>query len=66
MTHGDRSREFLAFKQRMGQSVTTWMQHFMLDVCVGSIIGFVTPCLYFFFARNTIIKLSNRLCRTNS
>ena len=65
MTHGDRSREFLAFKQRMGQSVTTWM-HFMLNVCVGSIIGFVTPCLYFFFARNTIIKLSNRLYRTNS
>ena len=26
MTHGDRSRDFLAFKQRMGQSVTTWMQ----------------------------------------
>ena len=38
-------------------------QHFMSDVCVGSIIGFVTPCLYFFFARNRIYKLSNKLYR---
>ena len=36
-------------------------QHFMLDVCVGSIIGFVTPCLYFFFARNMIVNISNKL-----
>ena len=39
-------------------------QHFLSDVCVGSIIGFVTPCLYFFFARNRIITLSNRLYKT--
>jgi len=26
-------------------------QHFLSDVCVGSIIGFATPCLLFYFAR---------------
>ena len=36
-------------------------QHFLSDVCVGSIIGFVTPCLYFFFARKWIIKLCNQI-----
>lgn len=39
-------------------------QHFMSDVCVGSIIGFVMPCMYFFFARDKILKLSNRLHKT--
>ena len=32
-------------------------QHFLSDVCVGSIIGFVTPFLIFHFARNKILKL---------
>lgn len=32
-------------------------QHFLSDVCVGSIIGFVTPCLVFYFGRNKILKL---------
>ena len=32
-------------------------QHFLSDVCVGSIIGFITPCLIFFFCRNRIMKL---------
>ena len=32
-------------------------QHFLLDVCVGSFIGFVTPCLLFYFGRNKILKL---------
>lgn len=41
-------------------------QHFMSDVCVGSMIGFMMPCLYFFFARNSIIKLSNKLYHTKS
>ena len=41
-------------------------QHFMSDICVGSIIGFVTPCLVFFFAGNKILKLSNRLYKTES
>jgi len=31
-------------------------QHFLLDVCVGSMIGFITPCLYFYFGRNKILK----------
>lgn len=32
-------------------------QHFLSDACVGSIIGFVTPFLLFFFAGNRILKL---------
>ena len=35
-------------------------QHFISDVCVGSIIGFVTPCLMFYFAGNIILKLKNK------
>ena len=34
-------------------------QHFLSDVCVGSIIGFVTPCLMFQFAGKKILKLKN-------
>ena len=30
-------------------------QHFLSDVCVGSIIGFITPFLFFFFARTVLI-----------
>lgn len=32
-------------------------QHFLSDVCMGSIIGFVTPCLIFYFGRHKILKL---------
>ncbi len=32
-------------------------QHFLSDVCVGSIIGFVTPFLIFYFGRDKILKL---------
>lgn len=32
-------------------------QHFLEDVCVGSIIGFITPCLFFYFGKNKILKL---------
>ena len=28
-------------------------QHFLSDVCVGSIIGFATPCLMFYFCRKS-------------
>ena len=31
-------------------------QHFLSDVCVGSIIGFVSPCLVFYFGRNKFLK----------
>lgn len=34
-------------------------QHFLSDVCMGSIIGFVTPCLIFYFGRHKILKLNN-------
>ena len=34
-------------------------QHFLSDVCMGSIIGFVTPCLMFYFGRHKILKLNN-------
>lgn len=36
-------------------------QHFLSDVCVGSIIGFIVPCLVFYFGKNKILKLSNKL-----
>lgn len=39
-------------------------QHFLLDVCVGSIIGFITPCLIFYFARNMIFKISQKIYKT--
>ena len=32
-------------------------QHFLSDVCVGSIIGFMTPWLIFYFSKNKILKL---------
>jgi len=32
-------------------------QHFLSDVCVGSIIGVVTPFLFFYFGREKILKL---------
>ena len=34
-------------------------QHFLSDVCMGSIIGFVTPCLIFYFGGKKILKLKN-------
>ena len=34
-------------------------QHFLSDVCVGSIIGFTTPFLMFYLFRNKILKLKN-------
>lgn len=34
-------------------------QHFLSDVFVGSIIGFVTPCLLFYFGRKKIFRLKN-------
>ena len=41
-------------------------QHFLSDVCVGSIIGITTPCLLFFYARNSIFKLSRKLYKSKS
>jgi len=32
-------------------------QHFLSDVCVGSIIGFTTPFLMFYLCRNKFLKL---------
>lgn len=34
-------------------------QHFLLDVCVGSIIGFITPLLLFHFGKKKILKLKS-------
>lgn len=34
-------------------------QHFLLDVWVGSIIGFVTPFVVFWLSRKKILKLTN-------
>lgn len=35
-------------------------QHFLSDVCMGSIIGFLTPCLIFYFGRDKLLKLQNK------
>ena len=35
-------------------------QHFLLDISVGSIIGFVSPFLIFYFGRNKILKLQKK------
>ena len=35
-------------------------QHFLSDVCVGSIIGFTIPFLMFYLCRNKILKLNNK------
>ena len=32
-------------------------QHFLSDVCAGSIIGFISPCIIFYFGRDKILKL---------
>jgi membrane-associated phospholipid phosphatase len=34
-------------------------QHFLSDVCVGSIIGFVTPFLVFFLCKDKILKIEH-------
>lgn len=34
-------------------------QHFLSDVCMGSVIGFITPCLMFYFGRQSILKLKS-------
>jgi membrane-associated phospholipid phosphatase len=34
-------------------------QHFLSDVCVGSVIGFTTPFLVFYFFGKKILKLKN-------
>ncbi len=34
-------------------------QHFLLDVCVGSIFGFVTPLLLYRYGRRSILKLDD-------
>lgn len=32
-------------------------QHFLSDVCVGSLIGFITPCLLFYFGKTKILRI---------
>jgi len=34
-------------------------QHFLSDVCMGSIIGFVTPCLIFYFGKEKLLRLKS-------
>lgn len=34
-------------------------QHFTMDVFVGSIVGFITTCLMFYFGRKKILKLKD-------
>ena len=47
----------LALAALGGYSRIYLSQHFLSDVCVGSIIGVVTPCLFFYFGGKKILKL---------
>ena len=46
----------LALAALGGYSRIYLSQHFMIDVCVGSIVGFVTPFLIFFLFQNKLAK----------
>lgn len=48
----------LIFAALGGYSRIYLSQHFLLDVCVGSVVGFLTPCLLFHFAGNRILKIN--------
>ena len=41
-----------------GYSRVYLSQHFLSDVCTGSIIGFLAPCLIFYFCGNWLLKLN--------
>lgn len=47
----------LALAALGGYSRIYLSQHFLSDVCVGSIIGFVIPCLFFYYGGKKILKL---------
>lgn len=47
----------LAMAALGGYSRIYLSQHFMLDVCVGSIVGFITPWIVFYYSRDKILKL---------
>lgn len=39
-------------------------QHFLWDVSIGSLIGVTTPCLVFYFGKDKILELKNKLYKT--
>lgn len=48
----------LALAELGGYSRIYLSQHFLSDVCAGSMIGFIIPFLVFYFGRNKILKLN--------
>jgi membrane-associated phospholipid phosphatase len=46
-----------------GYSRVYLSQHFVSDVCVGSIIGFVSPCLFFYLAWHKIRNVGQNVIR---
>ena len=46
----------LSFATLGGYSRVYLSQHFLSDVCMGSIIGFTTPCLMFYLVGNKFFK----------
>ena len=55
----DMTLVFLLFFAVMGAYSRVYLsQHFLSDICVGSIIGFTTPFLMFYFCRNKVLKLN--------
>jgi membrane-associated phospholipid phosphatase len=49
----------LALAALGGYSRIYLSQHFLSDVCVGSMIGFIIPFVVFYFGRYKILKLKN-------
>jgi membrane-associated phospholipid phosphatase len=49
----------LALAALGGYSRIYLSQHFLSDVCVGSMIGFIIPFVVFYSGRNKILKLKN-------
>jgi len=49
----------LIFAAVGGYSRIYLSQHFLSDVCVGSIIGMTAPLLVFYFGRNKLLKLED-------
>lgn len=41
-------------------------QHFLSDVCMGSIIGFITPCLIFYFGRDKILQVKKYIYKSKT
>lgn len=55
------SQVLLLFLAALGAYSRVYLsQHFLSDICVGSIIGFTTPFLMFYFCERKLLKSKNK------